>query len=133
MRVSPEMTVGALAASVRKEIEERQAFLAMLEGVMANGVSPSTPFPNGAANGVQAGGRPRRGGKKQSIAVASLEILRQAGRPLHGLRELLPQLEAQGLKVKHKAGLATVLMRTGQVERTAPGTFALKGGAARAS
>ena len=61
-----------------------------------------------------------------------MEILREAGRPMHGLTELLPALEARGIKVKHTAGLATILMRTGMVERTAPGTFAVKGGTAGA-
>jgi hypothetical protein len=39
--------------------------------------------------------------------------------------------QAQGYKLKHKAGLATTLMRSGDVERTAPGTFMAKGGAAQ--
>ena len=132
MRVSPDMTVGALAATVRKEIEERKTFLAMLEAVMAQGVSPSTPYTGGSVVPITSAIKHRRGrgGKKPSVAAASLEILRQAGRAMHGLRELLPAVEAQGLKVKHKAGFATTLMRTGRVDRVAPGTFAIKGGAA---
>ena len=129
MRVSPDMTVGALAATIRKEIEERKTFLAMLDAVMAQGVSPSTPYTGSSAVPITSAER-RRGGKKPSVAAASLEILREVGRPMHGLRELLPAVEARGLKVKHKAGYATTLMRTGQIDRVAPGTFALKGGAA---
>jgi hypothetical protein len=49
---------------------------------------------------------------------------------MHGLREIIPALESQGYRLKHRAGLATTLMRSGVVERTAPGTFAVKGGAA---
>jgi hypothetical protein len=133
MRVTPDVTIGVLATALQKEIDEKTTFLAMLKAVMAQGVSPSTPYGAGGGGSVVpiTSGKRRRG-KKPTIAAASLEILRAAGRPLHGLREILPALEAQGIKIKHKAGLATVLMRTGEVERTSPGTFAVRGGAASA-
>jgi hypothetical protein len=47
---------------------------------------------------------------------------------MHGGRELVPALEAQGHKVNNPNGLATTILRTGEVERTSPGTFAYKGG-----
>ena len=134
MRVTPDVTIGVLAAALQKEIDEKTSFLAMLKAVMAQGVSPATPYGAGGGGGsvVPITSGKRRRGKKPTIAAASLEILRAAGRPLHGLREILPALEAQGIKIKHKAGLATVLMRTGEVDRTSPGTFAVRGGAASA-
>lgn len=135
MRLNPEMTLTAGIAAMEKEREALGTAISMLRALIASGVSPGTVVgtSNGVVVPITPGKRPRRGGKKPSIAAASLEILRQAGRPMHGLRELLPALEAMGLKVKHKAGLATILMRTGEVVRTSPGTFAMKGGAANAS
>jgi hypothetical protein len=61
-----------------------------------------------------------------SFARAAIEVLKVTGRPVHGTRELLPVLEVLGYTLKHRSGLPTVLMRTGQVERVAPGTFALR-------
>jgi len=71
----------------------------------------------------QARGHPPPNG----IYAAALEILRAAGRPMHGLSEILPALEARGLVVSRYA-LAGNLMRTGAVERTGRGTFGLKKG-----
>src|SRR5271166_5025820 len=132
MRVSADTPIGVLMTTLEKEIEERKTLVAMLRAVMATGVSPTTSFAasGGAVVPITSVTHRRRGGKKPSIAAASIEILRRAGRPMHGLREIMPALEAQGIRMRYKAGLATILIRTGEVERTAPGTFALKGGAA---
>jgi hypothetical protein len=91
MRVTPDVTIGVLATALQKEIDEKTTFLAMLKAVMAQGVSPSTPYGAGGGGSVVpiTSGKRRRG-KKPTIAAASLEILRAAGRPLHGLREILP-------------------------------------------
>jgi hypothetical protein len=48
---------------------------------------------------------------------------------MHGLHEILPALQARGFVLRSRAGFATTLLRTGQVRRTAPGTFAYAGGA----
>jgi hypothetical protein len=120
-----DMPIATVIAILKKEIADRQAALSVLEGLVAPGtpgVSPVATPTNGT------GVRGKRGGKKLAIGKAAVEILRSAGRPMHGLREVMPALEAQGYKIKHKAGLATTLLRTGEVERTAPGTFAFKGG-----
>jgi hypothetical protein len=132
MQLNPGTTIAAAIAAMQKEREALGTAISVLQALVANGVSPSTAV--GVSGGVvvpfTAGRRARRGGRKPSIAQASIDILRAAGRPLHGLRELIPELEAQGVRIKHKSGLATTLMRTGEVERTAPGTFRFKGGAA---
>jgi hypothetical protein len=120
------MPVGAAIDLLRKEIAEKQSVLAALEAMVTAGTEST-------AHALPTNGAPKPGarrGKKLSVARAGLEILKTAGRPMHGLREIVPALEAQGYKIKHRAGFATVLLRTNQVERTAPGTFKLKGGAA---
>lgn len=129
MHVDSGASIGSVIALLRKEIAERQTALYMLEALIAGGTSPASaangvplpPLPVAAASGPQRRKRPT-----QSIARAAVELLRATGRPMHGLREIIPALEAQGYKFKHKTGLATTLMRTGKVDRTAPGTFALK-------
>ena len=116
-----DMPIGTAIAMLKKEIAEKQAALSVLETLVANG-------SNAAAQGT--GPRPRRGRPTQSVGAAAVDILKATGRPMHGLREILPALLDQGYKIKHRAGLATTLLRTGEIERTAPGTFAVKGGAA---
>jgi hypothetical protein len=124
-----EMPIGAAIALLKKEIADRQSALSVLEALVAQGVQAG---PSTTASGTAQ--RARRGGKKLSVGKASVEILRAAGRPMHGGRELIPALEAQGYRIKHKgAGMATTLLRTGEIERTSPGTFAFKGGNAAAS
>jgi hypothetical protein len=136
MRVSPETPIGVTLTLLRKERDERNTAIAILEALIAQGVSPSSPVNVAGVTPITTvgvGGKKYRAGKKgrQSVASAALAILRAAGRPMHGLREIVPALEAQGYKLKHKAVLATTLMRSGDVERTAPGTFMAKGGAAQ--
>ena len=43
---------------------------------------------------------------------------------MHGLDELLPALAARGYRVRNRSGFATILLRTGKIVRTAPGTYA---------
>ena len=123
------MPIGAAIAHLKKEIADRQSALFVLEALVAQGVHIA-PGATIVSNGVPARGRR---GKKMSLAQAGVAILQAAGRPMHGGRELVPALEAQGHKVKHPNGLATTLMRTKQVERTSPGTFAFKEGGATAN
>jgi hypothetical protein len=121
-----ETPIGAAIALLKKEIAEKQAALNVLEGLVTQDSSGGArPPSNGAAS------RARRG-KKTTVGKAAVEILRASARPMHGIREIIPALESDGYKVKHKAGLATTLLRTGEIERTAPGTFAFKGGGSAA-
>lgn len=101
--------LGTAVAVLRSEIAAKQTLLAGLEAMIA-GPSP------------RAGPRKRRSG----IGAAAAEILRQTARPMHGLRELIPALEAQGHVIASRAGFATLLLRNSEIERRAPGTFALK-------
>jgi hypothetical protein len=98
-----EMTVRDFLALLRGEIAERQKLVTEMEARIA-------PSP----------------GRKSGQTAAAVEILRTAGRPMHGLQELLPALEAQGYVIGSRAGFGTGLLRTGQIVRTAPGTFAYK-------
>jgi hypothetical protein len=130
MKLDSGLTLKAAIASMQKEREALGTAIAMLQALIATGVSASSPFNGSALHNTApvSGKRARRGGKKPSIAHASIEILREAGRPMHGLREIIPALAARGVKVKQKASLATILLRTGEIERTSPGTYGLKGG-----
>lgn len=105
------MTVGDLVSLLRREIEQRQSLLAELESRID--AAPVT--------------------RKKGAGVAAVEILRAAGRPMHGLGEILPQLQTSGYELASKAGFATLLLRTGQVRRTAPGTFVYAPGDAAGS
>jgi len=64
--------------------------------------------------------------KRPSLGVAVVDILRAAHRPMHGLREILPALESRGYRVTDRPGLATTILRRPEVERTAPGTYAVR-------
>ncbi len=130
MHMNAQTPIGVAITLLRKEIDERKTALSILEALVAQGVTALPAVANGAGPASR-GGR-RRGGRggKQTVGQAAVAIMRAAGRPLHGLREIIPALEAQGYKISHRAGLATTLLRTGEVVRTSPGTFAVKGGAA---
>ena len=117
-------TIGAALAALRKEVADRQSAMAILEALVATGASDAGHAEPGTS-------RRRRRGKTRpgGVGQITIEIIRAAGRPLHGLREIVPALQARGLKPRSTAGLATTLLRTGAIERTAPGTFGLKVGA----
>ena len=133
MHLNPGMTIAAAIAAMQREREALGTAIAVLQALIAGGVSPTValgaPDGGGATITSATAGYARRGGKRPSIGQASIEILREAGRPMHGLRDLVPALEARGVKMKHTAGLATILLRTKEIVRTAPGTYAMKGGA----
>jgi hypothetical protein len=135
MRVSPETPISVVMTTLQKEIDERKSMLAMLQALVASGASPSAPFTNGGVGApIITSGIRKRGSKRVGgVGAAAVQVVRAAGRPLHGLREIIPALEAQGYKIKHRAGLATTLLRTGALERVAPGTFGLKGGGANSA
>jgi hypothetical protein len=103
-----EMTVQALVCLLEREIEERRTLVAALRARM--------------------GGEPKAApaARRTGVGAAVVAILREAGRPMHGLGEILPALNARGFEVSRRAGFASVVLRTGQTVRTAPGTYALK-------
>jgi hypothetical protein len=125
MQLNQDMPIGSAIALLKKEIDDRQRALTALEAMVSQSAGRGAVAQvNGHAP--RAAPTSGRGGKRPKIGEAAVEILRAAGRPMHGLREVLPALEAQGYKISHRAGLATMLLRTKRVVRTAPGTFALK-------
>ena len=87
------MTVGDLVSLLRREIEQRQSLLAELESRLD------------AAPAV----------RRKGAGLAAVEILRAAGRPMHGLGEILPALQTEGYELNSRAGFATLLLRTGKV------------------
>ena len=99
-----QTSVGDFLSTLKREIEERQRLVSELEARV--GAEPA----------------PRKTGHTH----AAVEILREAGRPMHGLDEVLPALEAMGYRPVSRAGFGTGLLRTGKIIRTAPGTFAYK-------
>jgi len=103
-----EITVKALVCLLREEIAERRALLAGLEARLGEDAHSSSA--------------PKRSG----MSAAAVEILREVGRPMHGLGEILPALKARGFDVSRRAAFASVMMRNPAVVRTAPGTYALK-------
>ncbi len=116
------MPIAAAIAALKKEAADRQSAAAILEALIATvGSEPRSVGDDGPR-------RRRRGKRRDGSARVAIEIIRAAGRPLHGLREIVPALEARGFHIK-KSGLPTTLMRSGGIERTAPGTFGLKAAA----
>ena len=103
-----DMTVGDLVSLLKREIADRQRLVDDLEARVA-------PKPTGP-----------RVPRKTSVASATAEILRETGRPMHGLDEIFPELSRRGLAPRSRAGFATTLLRTGEIVRTAPGTYALR-------
>jgi hypothetical protein len=99
-----DATIGDLESLVRREIADRQAFLNELHARL---------FDDHAT-----------GHKRHGIGAAAVDVLRDTGRPMHGLDELLPALAARGYRVRNRSGFATILLRTGKIVRTAPGTYA---------
>lgn len=126
MHVSPQTTIGVTMTMLRRELDERRTMLSMLEAITGRGAAPLITAPD-APTATRPSRRHHDG--RPSIAAAAEAILRSANRPMHGLREILPLLEAQGYHLAHRASLAGTLTRGRRIVRTAPGTFAVAGGA----
>jgi hypothetical protein len=110
-------TIAEAIATLKRRAADQLTAVSMFEALIA----PSAPRPDAAHPGTR---RRRRRREGSTIAEIAVEILREAQRPLHGGTELLAQLEARGVKVR-PSGLATSLLRTGEIERVARGTFGL--------
>jgi hypothetical protein len=63
---------------------------------------------------------------KPSLLRAAIEVLREAGRPLHATSQIVPILEARGYVMSHKSNLASAFGKCRDVEKVGVGTFALK-------
>jgi hypothetical protein len=124
--VNDRTTIGDAKTDLRQRIANQQTALHILEALTA-------PMPRSTVGPSHTEGTPARK-RRNNVGVgrAAIEILRRAGRPMHGLSEIVPALQAAGYHV-HAHGLATTLLRTGLVERTGRGTFAVAGGAVDAS
>jgi hypothetical protein len=114
-------TIGDALKYLDQNIERFRSARFMLEALIHGPDDPGKP-PTPPASAVNAAVRVRTG---LSVANAAIDILRAANRPMHALAEIVPALQAAGYKV-HPHGLATTLLRTGQVVRVARGTFALR-------
>lgn len=117
-------TVDDLLQLLDRKIEDYRHLKFAVEAIVHPGKRPTNPSlpPTPPASAVNAATHARTG---QSVGSAALAILRAANRPMHGLSELVPALERQGYRVS-RHGLATTLLRTGQVVRTGRGTFAAR-------
>jgi hypothetical protein len=119
ININRNTPIGAAIATLKKEAADRQSAAAILEALIATVTGePTSPAEEGPRHR-------RRGKRGAGCGQAAIEIIRAAGRPLHGLTEILPALEARGYRIE-RSGLPTTLMRTKRIRRTAPGTFGLK-------
>jgi hypothetical protein len=100
-----ETTIGDFVSLLKQEIAERQKLVDELESRV---------------------GKEPRATSRSGLGAEAIEILRAAGRPMHGLHELLPELERRGYTMRSRGNLAGALLSTKRITRTAPGTFALK-------
>ena len=98
--MSPNLSIAEVLAILKTEIAQRQATVSTLEGLLAGGEHPSAGSPTR--------GRPRG---TNSVAAVTIEILREVGRPMHGIGEIVPALRARGVHIKNNNGLATALLR----------------------
>jgi hypothetical protein len=114
-------SLGSMIGVLEREVEEKTKALFILKAFLAQPVTASTETP--ATSRI----RTARGANTHSAAKTAVEILREAGRPLHGLREIVPALMARGYSIS-PAGLPSALIRFPEVVRVAPGTFAYQGG-----
>jgi hypothetical protein len=66
-------------------------------------------------------------GEGQSIGNIALEIIKEAGRPVH-VDDLLPKLKAKREKTSRGSLVSTLIryMQEGRLEKTAPNTFTLR-------
>lgn len=114
--MNEQTPIGSAIAQLKREIAERQSALAILQALVEKVPAPT-------ANGHPPRGHPPR---ETGLVRAAVAVLKAAGRPMHGVSEVIPALEAQGYRVKHRSGFSSLLLRTGEVLRTAPGTFAYR-------
>ena len=111
-----EMSVAAAIAQLKKEVADRQAAAAILEALVTHRALPTSGIDSPPAE---------REGQRPSVAEAAVQILRTAGRAMHGSSELLPMLMADGYQIRANS-LGSAILRTGQVVRTARGVFAFR-------
>jgi hypothetical protein len=107
-----DTTIGDLVSLLKREIAERQTLIAALEARL--GPERAAPVAKVAKK------------SDVSVATAAAEILREKGRPMHGLDEILPALAERGIIVRNRNGFGTTMLRNPEIVRTAPGTYGLK-------
>jgi hypothetical protein len=128
--MNPNMTVRDAIAQLEAEIQEKNTLLAALRAAVDNGTpSPVTrvfklPRPPKRNHKKPAAAPISPGGslKSMTVAAAATQVLKEAGRPMHGRRELLPALLHRGVKVDETT-LPVAAKRSKNIERTAPGTY----------
>jgi hypothetical protein len=108
-------TIADVLTHLDQRIENLRGLKFGLEALVHAPAAPTDPNlpPTPPASAVNAATHARTG---QSVATAAITILEAAQRPLHGLTEVVPALEAAGYRVSRN-GLATTLLRTGRRRR----------------
>jgi hypothetical protein len=114
------MTICDAILALRSEVDSKMHLLAELEKVFNEDV---TAEANPAVAAVS-----KKKTSNYGIGYEAAKILREAGRPMHAMREIHPALAAKGIKCA-KAGLATSMTRSGLCQRVGRGLFAhIEGG-----
>ena len=117
-------TIGDALRYLDQNIEKFRGLKFALEALIHPGQGPADPNrpPTPPASAVNAAAYARTG---LGVATAAVAILEAAERPLHGLTEIVPALEAAGYRVSRHA-LATTLLRNARIVRVGRGTYALR-------
>jgi len=115
--------IGEVIAALEREIEDKRRTLATLKALLVGAPREVRITENGPVIAVLGGNAGAH--KVMTVGGAAVEILRDAGRPLHGLRELLPMLQERGVKVD-KNTLPTALGRQTVLKKVEPGVWAYR-------
>jgi hypothetical protein len=145
---SPRTTFAEALLTLRREAEARQRFIAMIEASIASGVDPQTRVadampmepdqePSGGAKVVALKAVPQAQPKGPppppipeykalpTAGQAAVALLREAGAPLHGTKQIGPALEARGVKLC-KGTLPKSLARCPDIVRVGVNLWALR-------
>ena len=117
-------TLGELLKYLDAQIEAHRRAKFAIEALLHPPSGPTDPDlpPTPPASAVNAATLARTG---RSVGAAAISVLEVARRPMHGLSEIVPELEAAGYRVS-RGGLTTTLLRTGRIVRVGRGIYALR-------
>jgi hypothetical protein len=123
------MTVRDAIALLEAEIAEKKTLLAALKSAVGAPKSNGAAETSGGALGGQAAlpsARQVPAGRPLPLPAAAALALKEAGKPMHALHELLPLLAGRGVKVSNTT-LPTALSRAKNVRKISPGVWAYDG------
>ena len=120
--LDPKTTIEDAIKRLRAEIKERQQALTMLERLIVPSAppppslqavaSPAIPAPAPPPTSVPAPVKRRRPG----AGKVALQILREAGHPMHGVENIYPELVRRGVSIQ-KTAVQTALSREAGIRK----------------